>query len=354
MSNTKVKCLQCGSEILPATYADTGGYCRNPKCNADRKTAARTEQRRISVETRVRAGTLQACPRCGNLVRKSKIEGHTNRRCEKRPMPHPFADVFPRKEVPDWLSSLAAAPELPTPIPLNHILAESCYYPSSGLDASPVIILNGFIHSFVFADYGIKHTDYLKELSEAGFRGYKRLLERDVEKDEIVPPHWMPHMPIHFGDFNRPDCVLDGQRNYVSFGHWSIWKRQEMFDDRIGPPMFSLFFLAGEGVACFQGLYERNDIAPKAVAIIQPGHAFGNNWTNFFDPDGPFWQTVESSAGTPDYLLVGTIGDGRVKRDDCPFDGYRFEQRTRTTERRTGREMTHTIDIFRSYEETTS
>lgn len=242
-----------------------------------------------------------------------------------------------------WLRDVSDAHELPSPIPLPSILANSCYYPASGLDASPVIILNGFIHSFVYADYGIKRDDYLREIAQTGFRGYTMILSRDVERPEIVPSTWQPQMPRYYDEVRGMERLLDAQRQCVPFGHWSIWKRREGLDEHSGPAIFSLFFLAGEGVAILQGLYERNRVSPLAMAVIQPGHAFGNNWTNFFNDDGPLWTSVGASGLYPEHLLIGNFGESRERTPDCPYPDYTFVKRTHTREGRT----THTIDMFR-------
>jgi hypothetical protein len=270
------------------------------------------------------------CPYCGSAVREDQLQKHIKARCKKRPLPHPFAKTFPRRPVPGWLSNLAQGSKLPAPIPLKDLLENSCYYPASGLDASPIIILNGFVHSFIFVDYGVKREDYLSELAEVGFRGYKLFLSRDIEKDEVVPQHWMPRMPMHLEKIDGFKRLMEAQSRCVPFGHWSIWQRRENFDDGIGPPLFSLFFLAGEGIASYQGLYERNHVVPKACSIIQPGHSFGNNWTNFFKPDHPFWQTIASGPTNPEYLLVGNYGESSQIGEKCPFEGYRFVRRTTT------------------------
>ena len=154
----------------------------------------------------------------------------------------------------------------------DRLLDDSCYYPASGLDASPVIILNGFIHSFVCVDYSVKRDDYIMVLEQSGFKGYNRILSRDIAKDEVLPPQWMmPLIPPNLHE-QVHRILMEARRHCTPFGHWSIWQRHNTCDDRVGPPIFSLFFLAGEGIASFQGLYVWNHIAPKVCALIQPGY----------------------------------------------------------------------------------
>ena len=342
MPSSKVKCTHCGADILPETAAATGGYCRSGKCEAERRGITLAASQQATTERRIASGALKHCSLCGCMVRSSRLDDHMTTKCTKRIQPHPFEDIFPRCDVPDWLTELSNSTALPTPIPLASICADSCYYPATGLDASPVTILNGFMHSFIFADYGVKRDDYLNEISSKGFKGFRLALSRDVERWEIVPEDWRPRMPRFFDEFRGMDRLTEAQRDCVPFGHWSIWKRSPDMDDHAGPSLFSLFFLAGEGMATFQGLYERTRLAPRALAIIQPGHAFGNNWTNFFNADGPFWTSIEASTLIPEYLLIGTFGESRDEKIECPFSDYEFMRRTRTTDGR----LSHTIDIF--------
>lgn len=270
---------------------------------------------------------LEICPQCRKQVRPDRIASHLTLRCEKRPASCTFSDIFPRRPVPAWITQAVSTAS--TRFPLMEILRESCFYPASGLDASPVIIANGFVHSFIYADYGIKKDAYIKAINQTGFRGYSCVLNRDIIKDEIVPPAWTPRMPTAFDEWNGFNRLMEAQSKCEPFGHWTIWQRLDDFDDRIGPSLFSFFFLAGEGVATYQGLYDRYRTVPTILAIIQPGHAFGFNWTNFFDPRAPFWQAVESGDNTPDYLLVGNAGSLPPTDDyQSPYAGYHFVRRT--------------------------
>ena len=118
------------------------------------------------------------------------------------------------------------SPGRTNPIPIKNILTDSCYYPSSGLDASPIIILNGFLHSFVLVDYSVEREGYLEEISSFGFKGYKQILARDIEKEEIVPLYMIPHLAESrskvqsMGLWGEDICLAE------SFCHWSIWQRK--------------------------------------------------------------------------------------------------------------------------------
>jgi len=220
-------------------------------------------------------------------------------------------------------------------------LRESCFYPSSGLDASPVLLANGCVHSFVYVDYGTSRDAVLRALSSPGFKHYKLLLQRDVSKQELVPERWTPTVRYWFDDPGAHGRLMTAQQACEPFGVWSIWRRVAEQNERAGPLLFSVLFLGGEALASYDGLYRRVGVVPKVMALIQPGHAFGGNWTNFTDPMGPFWRAVTEDGAFPDYLLVGDYGHRRAERS--PFE--RYEHLRTVATRDSGQDRT--IDVFR-------
>ena len=100
-----------------------------------------------------------------------------------------------------------------------------------------------------------------------------------------------------FGNEKKPYCS------------WSIFQLREDVPAINGPPRFSLLYLCADGVAAFQALYYANSASPKAVAVIQPGTAFGGNWTDFENPSGIFADTVLGNPqGRPQILLNKSAG----------------------------------------------
>jgi len=282
---------------------------------------------------------LKVCPLCKKLVNAHKLERHIRDKCELRPCPyphpHPYNTVLPLEPMPLWLERLSRERNLPKTIPLKDLLCNSCFYPSSGLDSSPVILANGCVHSFVFVDYSTTREKLLNALSPQGFSPYKALLSRDVAMHEVAPDGWFPSNPQRFnnpgfGDYERLDYA---RKRCKPFGHWSVWQRKDTHSDLAGPRLFSFLFLGGEGLACYEGMYRRNDITPKAIALIQPGHAMGDNWTAFTDPEAPLWSTVREGGSFPNYLLIGRWGESRYpprsecEREcerKCEFKGYEY------------------------------
>jgi len=217
-------------------------------------------------------------------------------------MASPCPHILRANPVPQWLMAV----DLSHPIPIREVLEGSLYYPSSGRDGDPVRYLSGLAHSFVYVDYGVDKEDLLKSISDPkhSFHGYNLLGIRDVPEKELVPEGWRPIPPL-------PKDGNPGAGHRIEappFGIWAVFEREASLGPDHGPERFSMLFVGGDGVASFQALYMGNRCAPKVVAIIQPGHGFGGNWTNYEDRELILGRSVmeyNSSAGVPQYLLFG-------------------------------------------------
>ena len=219
-------------------------------------------------------------------------------------------ELSPRR----WLTNISSTTMTEEPLPLQELLQDSLYYPSSGFDGDPVRHLAGNILSFVYVDYGYGYDEFMEVLKSPGFRGYDLVAGRLVAEGELIPRGWHPNPPAHSdGDPSRYQ-----ERIKKPFCYWSIHERREDFPVSHGPSRFSLIYLCSDGVAAFQALYVANSVAPKAVALIQPGHAFGGNWTDYTNPDQIFAKSVlENASGQPDILLYGGIGRRGFYQESC-------------------------------------
>ena len=179
-----------------------------------------------------------------------------------------------RHPVPDWLKVLSNLEKLP----LRDILTRSVFYPSCGLDGKPIKFLGGYVHSFVYVDYGLDHDQVWDSINDVGrgFLGYSLLACRDVEKRELVGDY-IVEMNL-FSDNGRPLKY----RNYIKepFTIWAVFDRLAGLEEDHGPIRFSLLYICGDGAATFQALYYGIQCAPAVVAVIQSGTGFGGNWTD--------------------------------------------------------------------------
>ena len=216
---------------------------------------------------------------------------------------------------PQWLTDLTPATMMNGRFPLHELLRDSLYYPSSGFDGEPVKHLGGNIISFVYVDYGYRCDAVMNDLKNPGFLGYDLLATRSVTERELAPHGWRPDPPTP--DDGDPSHYRDWIKE--PFCDWCVFQRQEGFTDNHGPSRFSLLYLCADGVAAFQALYVTNSVAPRAVAVIQPGHSIlGGNWTNFEDPEKIFARSVlQNPGGRPEILLYGGRGRRACYRKPC-------------------------------------
>ncbi len=206
---------------------------------------------------------------------------------------------------PEWLRLASESILAKREFPLQHVLRESLYYPASAFDGDPVAYLGGNILSFIYVDYGYTRDELHVQLTNPGFLGYEIIAQRDVTEDELTPRGWRPTLP------SRADGNPSSYKSWIKqpFGYWVIFQRLPQRPESHGPLRFSLVYLCADGVATFQALFVTNGAVPRAVAVIQPGHSFGLNWTNFGDRSKIFARSVlDNPAGAPELLLYGGAG----------------------------------------------
>ncbi len=202
--------------------------------------------------------------------------------------------------------------------PLTSLLQESLFYPACDIDGELIRYCNLHhsnlrICSFVYADYFTGEDRLVENLDR--FRGYHLVAHRQLAPCDVGADK---HIPL-------PDSIdreeyLRYKGDWKPFAHWGVLERDDEYDKSHGPDRFSLLFLGAEGVAAYSGLYLANKITPKAIALIQPGHAFGGNWTNFFDWDAPLARTVRGGNAMPEYFFLGGLGSQSY--NNCPWPGY--------------------------------
>lgn len=215
-----------------------------------------------------------------------------------------MATRLPRVKSPAWLAKLTADSMKNGPFPLDRILRGSLYYPASGFDDDPVRYLSGSVRSFVYADYGRERDEFMSALDGPEFQGYEILAIREIDGAELAPQGW--HRP--------PGAAWDGEPNPCDvkppFFIWVVMEGPDDFSANHGPRRLSLLYLCIDGVEAFQTLYVERGLAPKAIAIIQPGYGFGGNYTDFRDPERMLGRAVLGNpAGAPQFLLYGGYGE---------------------------------------------
>lgn len=207
--------------------------------------------------------------------------------------------------------------------PLKDILANSVFYPACDNDGGVVKDCNTLnkalgIENFIYCDYSVSEHQFNESIDT--FRGYKVFAMRSLKPTDLTPNGWSPKIPpgLRLQDYNR---YRDAYKK--PFAKWVVYERLEEMTDDFGPKRFSLVYIGGEGVATYQALYWSNNACPKALAIIQPGHGFGLNWTDFTQPNGHLHWIVANNPNKqmPKQIYFGGYGsDDRY--DDLNWDSY--------------------------------
>jgi hypothetical protein len=243
---------------------------------------------------------------------------------------------LPTPPVPAWLHEISQDP-VHAEFDLTNILNDSLFYPSCGLNGTPVAFLAGNIHSFVYGDLAISRERFLANLNgddeDSGFMGYRSILQQDIQRQDVVPEGWGPPLLPR----SRLDKLRHAERQCVPFGHWSVWARREEKGEEFGPALFSFFYLGGENSALYQGLYNRTGIAPRILAIIQPGGGCGGGGWEQIDRQESFFHEVvaANSGGLPPYLLHGGYGGETFYSKPC-WNEYADERLALLPERYAG------------------
>ena len=68
----------------------------------------------------------------------------------------------------------------------------------------------------------------------------------------------------------------------------------------------AFLYICDDGCRAYEKIYQSHMTAPKAIAIIQPGDAFGGNWTSYYDQKQIFSRIVHKNpGGKPEIMIFG-------------------------------------------------
>lgn len=221
-------------------------------------------------------------------------------------MKHPLAIAESAKPQPDWLTSLDVTNFEAQSFPAGAMLSEALYYPACGTDGGPVAYLGGLFHAYMYVDYAFEPDELGKTFAEKPFKGYACVAQRALTAEELGASALenIPFLPeTHV---LRRKGILKARR---FFARWCILQRDMELDAAHGPQRLALLFICHDGVRTYYELYRKQGLAPKGLAIIQPGHGFGGNWCNFESMESPLYLAVMLAAERiPQYLLHGGYG----------------------------------------------
>jgi len=219
-----------------------------------------------------------------------------------------------------WLHNLTKESIENGKLPIKAILADSCYYPASGLDGEIIRIATGNVFSFVYVDHSITKEQFLAEIeSYQPLRGYRLLGGREVSEQELIEGAENHALPSDIEQFTKDNIHRASLQHGEPFAYWAVFERNLGGDESSRMPRISLLFIHADGVATYQRLYWGHNTAPAIINLHQPGHGFGGNWTNFFNEEEPLAQLVLRHPGKklPYAIACGGMGDHFSYRDSC-------------------------------------
>jgi hypothetical protein len=161
-----------------------------------------------------------------------------------------------------------------------------------------------------------------------------------VSKEELTPAGFTPNN-FALNDYEKQRLVSISirdrfnQRNFKPFALWALY---ELNPAKTGKThgkaqRFSILHIGGEACATFEALYIQNKINPSAIAIINPGEGYGDNWTRFSDPQFRLHQNVIFNAQNNNATMPNIILTNMVRSDEDNFfwPNYTFNRRSEST-----------------------
>jgi hypothetical protein len=207
---------------------------------------------------------------------------------------------------------------------LQEMLTNSFFYPACDSDGGVVKDCNKNyqtlgIDTFIYCDYAYGEERLNEQMDT--FHGYTVVATRSLKPNDLTPNGWNMQMPPHL-DLQQYHMFKDAYKKL--FAKWIVYERVPEKGEDFGPKRFSLIYIGGEGIATYQALYWSNNAYPKAIAIIQPGHAFGINWTDFTQAKGYLNWVVFNHPGrkVPKQIYFGGVM-GREDYDGLSWKNYK-------------------------------
>ena len=145
------------------------------------------------------------------------------------------------------------------------------------------------IYNLSIKDYGVTKDRFESEM-QRGLWGYHLKQHEEISQHQLAPNGWRVLVSPDQEEMNS----LEFHRSFMEkpFAHWVVYERDTDLSESHGPTRISLLFICGDGALTYQALYLQNRIVPAIMAVIQPGHGFGGNYTNFYSNDKLFYKSV--------------------------------------------------------------
>lgn len=213
----------------------------------------------------------------------------------------------------------------------DQFLRQAIFYPCSGKDGAPVKFVGKHFQSFFYADYSIDRDKFVGECESRGFLGYRVSRIQDLDVCSIFGSTWN-EIGLEFQDTIKKVRFEWSPR--LAFLIAVRFERLPEFPAEHGPQNFDLWFARCEAIATFRAVFVRRHIAPKCLAYIRSGIAFGGNFSDF--PVELGRAVSDNPGGLPEFMLYDRMGGrpqcgdylnlvenySKVERWDYQTEGY--------------------------------
>ncbi|MFM8316863.1 MAG: hypothetical protein ACKOAV_00630 [Bacteroidota bacterium] len=200
---------------------------------------------------------------------------------------------------------------------LLDILKNSVFYPASGIDAIDIEEFSserffGKFVSFVHVDYTMFPQDVNNAMTNdfVGL-GYNLIGIRQLEYVEIFPNDFRSlSLTLNLQEIEQKEQGR-GQNIVPFFAFWAVYE----FIPQPGRPIlnrlprFQLLHIGGEACHVFEAIYLYNKINPRAIISVRQAAGYGDNWTNFLNPDFRLYRLLLRNANKncttmPNFVLT--------------------------------------------------
>lgn len=197
---------------------------------------------------------------------------------------------------------------------VRNFLSDAVFYPCSGLDGKPVKFVGGRFRSYFYVDYAIDRSAFEAACSGGpGFRGYQLEEFCDLDFEEWFGPDWSQSP-----SFDASELAFEFRDEFVAaarFGRLPNWPEEH------GPRSFQIVFARCEAVLSYRSVFSRLQVAPRCLAHIRSGMAFGGNYSGYVED---LCRAIsENPAGLPRFILSDEMGSDRRSGDYfSPIESY--------------------------------
>jgi hypothetical protein len=180
-----------------------------------------------------------------------------------------------KREIPQWLKKiirpniygnskgLRQITENMLSTKTNIILENSCFYYCAGSDITPIIALEGYIHSFIYSENGFDQNFngcLLKLKDRLQKKGFNEIQKMNIDQQCL--------------NLHKSDFLITYSETFrgLPTGEFSIWEN--------GSNIFSLIYLCWDDIYVWNCLYKKYQVYPIVICNSNPegSHMFADRW----------------------------------------------------------------------------